>query len=81
MLTGSLLLPGCAFERINDVNRSAEATADATSSMIRQASENRPVVQFQNSQFVSPVPLPAAKYDAPREVVNCTLPYLTKKTG
>ncbi|WP_226020162.1 PilN family type IVB pilus formation outer membrane protein [Serratia symbiotica] len=79
VLTGSLLLPGCAFERINDVNRSAEATADATSSMIRQASENRPVVQFQNSQFVSPVPLPAAKYDAPREVVNCTLPYLTKK--
>lgn len=79
VLSTALLLSGCAFERINDVNRSAGNTADKASSFIRQASENRPVVEFQNSQYVSPVPLPAAKYDAPREVVNCNMPYRAKK--
>lgn len=78
VLAGTVLLSGCAFERINDVNRSAGDTADKASSLIRQASENRPVVQFQNSQYVSPVPLPAPKYNAPREVVNCNMPYRAK---
>jgi len=78
VLISALLLSGCAFERINDVNRSAGDTADKASSLIRQASENRPVVQFQNSQYVSPVPLPAAKYNAPREIVNCNMPYRAK---
>lgn len=78
VLTGTVLLSGCAFERINDVNRSAGATADKASALIRQASENRPVVQFENSQYVSPVPLPAPKYNAPREVVNCDMPYRAK---
>lgn len=75
VLIFSTLLQGCALERINDVQRSAGNTADEASSLIRQAAENRPVVQFQNSQYVSPVPLPVAKYDAPREVVNCNMPY------
>lgn len=78
VLMGTVLLSGCAFERINDVNRSAGVTADKASDLIRQASENRPVVQFQNNQYVSPVPLPAPKYNAPREVVNCNMPYRTK---
>ncbi len=78
MLLSSMLLQGCALERINDVSRSAGNTADEASSLIRQATENRPLVQFQNSQYVSPVPLPAAKYDAPREVVNCNMPYRAK---
>lgn len=78
VLISALLLSGCAFERINDVNRAAGDTADKASSLIRQASENRPVVQFQNSQYVSPVPLPAAKYNAPREIVNCNMPYRAK---
>lgn len=75
VLICSTLLQGCALQRINDVQRSAGSTADEASSLIRQAAENRPVVQFQNSQYVSPVPLPVAKYDAPREVVNCNMPY------
>lgn len=75
VLICSTLLQGCALERINAVQRSAGSTADEASSLIRQAAENRPVVQFQNSQYVSPVPLPVAKYDAPREVVNCNMPY------
>lgn len=75
VLICSTLLQGCALERINDVQRSAGSTADEASSLIRQAAENRPIVQFQNSQYVSPVPLPVAKYDAPREVVNCNMPY------
>lgn len=78
VLISALLLSGCAFERINDVNRAAGDTADKASSLIRQASENRPVVQFQNSQYVSPVPLPAAKYNAPREIVNCNMSYRAK---
>jgi type IVB pilus formation R64 PilN family outer membrane protein len=78
VLICSALLTGCAFERIKDVDRSAGNTADEASSLIRQASENRPVVQFQNSQYVSPTPLPVAKYDAPREVVNCNMPYRAK---
>lgn len=78
VLVCSALLSGCALERINDVNRSAGSTADEASSLIRQAAENRPVVQFQNSQYVSPTPLPVAKYDAPREVVNCNMPYRAK---
>ncbi|WP_455865273.1 PilN family type IVB pilus formation outer membrane protein [Pantoea agglomerans] len=78
VLICSALLSGCAFERIKDVDRSAGNTADEASSLIRQASENRPVVQFQNSQYVSPTPLPVAKYDAPREVVNCNMPYRAK---
>lgn len=78
VLVSSALLTGCAFERINDVDRSAGSTADAAVSLIHQAAENRPVVQFQNSQFVSSVPLPVAKYDAPREVVNCNMPYRAK---
>ncbi|WP_210524064.1 hypothetical protein [Pantoea ananatis] len=69
---------GCAFKRINDVDRSASATGDLASSLLKQATENRPVVQFSNSQFVNPVPLPVAKYDAPPEIVNCHIPYLTK---
>ncbi|MCR8998637.1 hypothetical protein [Rahnella perminowiae] len=36
------------------------------------------MVQFENSQYVSPVPLPAPKYNAPREVVNCNMPYRAK---
>lgn len=78
VLICSALLSGCAFERIKDVDRSAGNTADEASSLIRQASENLPVVQFQNSQYVSPTPLPVAKYDAPREVVNCNMPYRAK---
>lgn len=78
VLICSTLLQGCALERINDVQRSAGNTADEASALIRQAAENRPVVQFQDSQYVSPVPLPAAKYDAPREVVNCNMPYRAK---
>ena len=78
VLICSTLLQGCALERINDVQRSAGNTADEASALIRQAAENRPVVQFQNSQYVSPVPLPTAKYDAPREVVNCNMPYRAK---
>ncbi|PKC36302.1 conjugal transfer protein [Pantoea ananatis 15320] len=69
---------GCAFKRINDVDRSASDTGDIASSLLKQATENRPVVQFSNSQFVNPVPLPVAKYDAPQEIVNCQMPYLTK---
>ncbi|MBS0883153.1 PilN family type IVB pilus formation outer membrane protein [Pantoea sp. JGM49] len=79
VLICSTLLQGCALERINDVQRSAGSTADEASGLIRQAAENRPVVQFQNSQYVSPVPLPVAKYDAPREVVNCNMPYRAVK--
>lgn len=79
MLICCTLLQGCALERINDVQRSAGSTADEASGLIRQAAENRPVVQFQNSQYVSPVPLPVAKYDAPREVVNCNMPYRAVK--
>ncbi|HBM2521626.1 TPA: PilN family type IVB pilus formation outer membrane protein [Enterobacter hormaechei] len=78
VLIYSTLLQGCALERINDVNRNAGHTADEASSLIRQAADNRPVVQFQNSQFVNPVPLPVAKYDAPREIVNCNMPYRAK---
>ncbi|MFR0656162.1 PilN family type IVB pilus formation outer membrane protein [Pantoea sp. SIMBA_079] len=78
VLICSTLLQGCALERINDVNRNAGQTADEASSLIRQAADNRPVVQFQNSQFVNPVPLPVAKYDAPREIVNCNMPYRAK---
>ncbi|EKS1073432.1 PilN family type IVB pilus formation outer membrane protein [Cronobacter sakazakii] len=78
VLVCSTLLQGCALERINDVNRKARDTADEASSLIRQAADNRPVVQFQDSQFVSTVPLPVAKYDAPREVVNCNMPYRAK---
>lgn len=78
VLICSTLLQGCALERINDVNRNAGHTADEASSLIRQAADNRPVVQFQNSQFVNPVPLPVAKYDAPREIVNCNMPYRAK---
>lgn len=78
VLICSTLLQGCALKRINDVQRSAGNTADEASALIRQAAENRPVVQFQNSQYVSPVPLPTAKYDAPREVVNCNMPYRAK---
>ena len=70
----SLAKPKC----INDVQRSAGNTADEASSLIRQAAENRPVVQFQNSQYVTPDPLPVAKYNAPREVVNCNMPYRAK---
>lgn len=73
-----LAVTGCAFKRINDVDRSATDTGDIASSLLKQASENRPVVQFSNSQFVNPVPLPVAKYDAPQEIVNCQMPYLTK---
>lgn len=79
VLICSTLLQGCALQRINEVQRSAGRTADEASSLIRQAAENRPVVQFQNSQYVSPVPLPVAKYDAPREVVNCNMPYRAVK--
>lgn len=79
VLICSTLLQGCALQRINEVQRSAGSTADEASSLIRQAAENRPVVQFQNSQYVSPVPLPVAKYDAPREVVNCNMPYRAVK--
>lgn len=78
VLICSTLLQGCALERINDVQRSASSTSDEASALIRQAAENRPVVQFQNSQYVSPVPLPVAKYNAPREVVNCNMPYRAK---
>jgi len=78
VLVCSTLLQGCALKRINNVNRSAGQTADEASSLIRQATDNRPVVEFQNSQFVNPVPLPAAKYDAPREIVNCNMPYRAK---
>ncbi len=78
VLIYSTLLQGCALERINGVNRNAGHTADEASSLIRQAADNRPVVQFQNSQFVNPVPLPVAKYDAPREIVNCNMPYRAK---
>ena len=78
VLICSTLLQGCALDRINDVNRNAGHTADEASSLIRQAADNRPVVQFQNSQFVNPVPLPVAKYDAPREIVNCNMPYRAK---
>lgn len=63
---------GCAFKRINDVDRSASATGDLASSLLKQATENRPVVQFSNSQFVNPVPLPVAKYDAPRRSLTAT---------
>ncbi|MCX8963098.1 PilN family type IVB pilus formation outer membrane protein [Erwinia psidii] len=78
VLAGALLLSGCAFEHINDVNHNAERTADEASSLIKEAADNHPIVQFQNSQFVNSVPLPVAKYDAPREVVNCNMPYRAK---
>ncbi|MGC1014412.1 PilN family type IVB pilus formation outer membrane protein [Pantoea agglomerans] len=78
VLIGALLMNGCAFDRINDVNRSAGHTADQASSLIYQAAENQPIVQFQNSQYVNAVPLPVAKYDAPRELINCDMPYRAK---
>lgn len=78
VLIGALLLTGCAFERINDIDRSADRTADEASSLIKQAADNQPMGQFQNNQYVNPVPLPIAKYDAPREVVNCDMPYRVK---
>lgn len=78
VLTAALLLNGCAFERINDVNRNADRTAGDASSLIKQAADNHPIVQFQNSQFVNSVPLPVAKYDAPQDVINCNMPYKAK---
>lgn len=75
----SSLLPGCALQRINDVNHSADTTADTASNLIQSASENRPVVEFGDKQFVNMVPLPVAKYDAPRQIVNCHVTYKTVK--
>lgn len=78
VLAGSLILSGCAFERINGVQKSATATGDEASSLIRQAANNEPIVQFHNSQYVNPLPLAVPKYNAPREVVNCLMPYRAK---
>jgi len=78
--TASLfLLSGCAVQRMNDVKNTAEDDGVKTSSMIRQMGENLPVVQFQDRQYVNPVPLPKPKYNVSRQIVNCQVTYKTIK--
>lgn len=77
-LLSTLMLSGCAFERIKQAENRAQATGDLASSLVKQAGDNQPVVSFHNSQYVNPDPLPVMKYNAPREVVNCVIPYKAK---
>lgn len=75
----AILLSGCAYQRMNEVQKKAEDTGVMASSLIQQMGDNNPVVQFKNSQYINSVPLPKPKYDAPREVVNCQVIYKTSK--
>ncbi|EGN3210455.1 PilN family type IVB pilus formation outer membrane protein, partial [Salmonella enterica] len=74
-----LSLPGCTIQRMNEVKKSAEDTGVKASSLIQQMGDNHPVVRFTNSQYINTSPLPKPKYDAPRQVVNCNIQYLTVK--
>ncbi|ENP6520657.1 PilN family type IVB pilus formation outer membrane protein [Salmonella enterica] len=74
-----LSLSGCTIQRMNEVKKRAEDTGVKASSLVRQMGDNYPVVQFKNSQYINTTPLPKPKYDAPRQVVNCNIQYLTVK--
>lgn len=73
----TLLISGCAVQRINEVQSDAKDNEIKTSSLIKQMGDNNPVVNFTNSQYVNPNPLPKLKYEAPAKLVNCTVVYKT----
>ncbi|MBG6246663.1 PilN family type IVB pilus formation outer membrane protein (plasmid) [Candidatus Symbiopectobacterium sp. 'North America'] len=73
----TLLISGCAVQRINEVQSDAKDNGIKASSLIKQMGDNNPVVNFTNSQYVNPNPLPKLKYEAPAKLVNCTVVYKT----
>lgn len=75
----SILVNGCAVQRMNEVRKDAEDTGVKASSLIKQMGDNSPVVQFKNSQYVNTTPLPKPKYNAPRQIINCEVTYKTIK--
>ncbi|MDL0059528.1 PilN family type IVB pilus formation outer membrane protein [Enterobacter roggenkampii] len=75
----TILVNGCAVQRMNEVRKDAEDTGVKASSLIKQMGDNAPVVQFTSGQYINTTPLPKPKYDAPREVVNCQVTYKTAK--
>ncbi|HIC1896466.1 TPA: PilN family type IVB pilus formation outer membrane protein [Citrobacter freundii] len=76
---GTILLSGCALQRMNEAEKNAGDTGNKVSSLIQQMGDNLPVVQFQNSQYINSTPLPKPKYNAPSKVVNCQVTYKTVK--
>lgn len=79
VVIATLILSGCAVQRMNEVKKHAEDTGTKTSSMIQQMGDNYPVVQFENNQYINSVPLPAPKYDAPKSLVSCNVIYKTAR--
>jgi hypothetical protein len=63
----TILVNGCAVQRMNEVRKDAEDTGVKASSLIKQMGDNAPVVQFTSGQYINTTPLPKPKYDAPRE--------------
>lgn len=76
---GTLLLTGCALQRMNEAEKNAGDTGNKVSSLIQQMGDNLPVVQFQNSQYINSTPLPKPKYNAPSKIINCQVTYKTVK--
>ncbi|WP_407221233.1 PilN family type IVB pilus formation outer membrane protein, partial [Enterobacter sp. CPE_E1214] len=75
----SILVNGCAVQRMNEVRKDADDTGIKASTLIKNMGDNAPVVQFTSAQYINTTPLPKPKYDAPREVVNCQVTYKTVK--
>ncbi|MDR5095803.1 hypothetical protein P7F73_18485 [Enterobacter sp. EC-ML 621] len=71
------LLSGCAPQRINQVQKDAEETGSKASALITQMSDNLPVVQFENDQYINPVPISKPKFDAPVKITRCQVQYKT----
>lgn len=73
----SLLVSGCAVQRINEVQSEAKENGNKATSLIKQMGDNAPVVNFHSNQYINPNPLPKLKYDAPAKLANCTVVYKT----
>ncbi|SAE41141.1 type IV pilus formation outer membrane protein [Enterobacter hormaechei] len=73
----SLLINGCAVQRMNQVQKDADDTSVKASALIKQMSDNLPVVQFENDQYINPVPISKPKFDAPAKITRCQVQYKT----
>ena len=77
VLISFVLLSGCAWNRINDVQDAAINKGKSIDSLLETTNHDRPVAEFHNEQWVNTVPLAKPKYDLPDNIISCQIVYKT----
>ncbi|MED5747910.1 PilN family type IVB pilus formation outer membrane protein, partial [Enterobacter hormaechei] len=76
----SILLSGCAIQRINKNVNAANDDIKDVSAGLHKTFETRPAVRFHTEQWINPTPIKISEKELPSKVINCNITYKPGKS-